>query len=67
MAGKEGVGADIHASIVRLRREAEWYRRRLQETCDRIAVLEQATTVALEVPADAQRKTDDVATAPNDP
>lgn len=35
----------IHASIVRLRRQAEWYRVRLQETCDRIAVLEQAAAV----------------------
>ena len=66
MAGNEDLGAGIHASIVRLRREAEWYRRRLQETCDRIAVLEQATTGALEAP-DKQRKSDDAAPAPNDP
>jgi hypothetical protein len=63
MAGNEYVGAEIHASIVRLRREAEWYRRRLQETCDRIAVLEQATMGAPEVPD----KSDDATTAPNDP
>jgi hypothetical protein len=67
MAGNEYVGADIHASIVRLRREAEWYRRRLQETCDRITALEQATTAALKVPDDKQPRSDDATTAPNDP
>jgi hypothetical protein len=58
MAGNEDVGAVIHASIVRLRREAEWYRRRLQETCDRIAVLEQATAGNPEVP-DKRSESDD--------
>ena len=58
MAGDENVGAVIHASIVRLRREAEWYRRRLQETCDRIAVLEQTTAANPEVP-DKRSESDD--------
>jgi hypothetical protein len=64
MAGNEDLGADIHASIVRLRREAEWYRRRLQETCDRIAVLEQATAVTPEV---SDKQPSATTTAPNDP
>ncbi len=59
MAGNEDLGANIHASIVRLRREAEWYRRRLQETCDRIAVLEQTTTGTPKVPDQQPPKSDD--------
>ena len=42
MAGKEYAATDIHANIVRLRREVEWYSLRLQETRDRLAALEQA-------------------------
>ena len=42
MAGGDYSKTDIHANIVRLRREAEWYRLRLQETCDKIADLEHA-------------------------
>jgi hypothetical protein len=64
MAGNEDLGADIHASIVRLRREAEWYRRRLQETCDRIAVLEQTTAAA---PEASDKQPGAPTTAPNDP
>jgi len=41
MAGNEHTAADIHASIVRLRREVEWYRFRLEEARDRLAALEQ--------------------------
>ena len=32
----------IHASILRLRQQAAWYRNRLQETADKLAVLETA-------------------------
>jgi hypothetical protein len=36
----------LRASLLRLRIQAEWYRTRLQEVCDRIAVLEHASAKA---------------------
>ena len=45
MAGNEYPRAgDIRGSIQRLRVEAAWYRRRLQETYERLTVLEHAAS-----------------------
>jgi hypothetical protein len=50
---------DIRGSIQRLRLEAAWYRRRLQETYDRLAVLEHTASTQSSDVSDRPASDDD--------